>query len=105
MRDRILVKKELIPYGFYIALGREKFNMQFAYNRQSDLFTISLLRDGVLLCEAEPIVYGVPLFQDVYDSRTFPALQVVPVDESGQDQAVTWENFGETVFLTINNGK
>lgn len=105
MRDRIIVKKELIPYGFYIALGKEKFNLRFAYNQQADLFTVSLYRDGKLLCSAEPVVYGVPLFQDVYESGKFPVLTVVPIDESGQEQEVTWENFGETVFLTIDNGK
>lgn len=105
MRDRIIVKKELIPYGFNIALGKEKFNMRFAYNKQADLFTVSLYRDGKLLCHAEPVVYGVPLFRDVYESGIFPMPDIVPYDESGQEQSVTWENFGETVFLTIDNGK
>lgn len=105
MRDRIIVKKELIPYGFNIALGREKFNMRFAYNEQADLFTVSLYRDGKLLCYAEPVIYGVPLFHDIYESGMFPMLDIVPYDESGQEQSVTWENFGETVFLTIDNGK
>lgn len=105
MRDRIIVKKELIPYGFNITLGKEKFNLRFAYNKQADLFTVSLYRDGKLLCHAEPVVYGVPLFRDVYESGVFPMPDIVPYDESGQEQSVTWENFGETVFLTIDNGK
>ena len=62
MRDRIIVKKELIPYGFNIALGKDKFNMRFAYNQQAGLFTVSLYRDGILLCADEPIIYGVPSF-------------------------------------------
>ena len=66
---------------------------------------MSLYRDGKLLCYAEPIIYGVPLFRDVYEAGLFPALDIVPLDESGQEQEVTWENFGETVFLTIDNGK
>ena len=105
MRDRIIVKKDLIPYGFNIALGKEKFNLRFAYNAQADLFTVSLYRDGTLLCNAEPIIYGVPLFCDIYKNGVFPVLNIVPLDESGQQQEVTWENFGETVFLTIDNGK
>lgn len=105
MRDRIIVKKELIPYGFHIALGKEKFNLRFAYNRQADLFTVSLYRDGILLCADEPVIYGVPLFRDIYESGKFPVLDIVPLDESGQEQEVTWKNFGETVFLTIENGK
>lgn len=105
MRDRINVKKELMPYGFFISLGKEKFNLRFAYNQLSDLFTVSLYRDGKLLCEAEPIIYGVPLFRDVYDCEAFPVLSIVPLDESGQENEITWDNFGKTVFLTIENGK
>lgn len=87
MRNRIIVNKALIPYGFHIVLGKERFNLRFAYNRQADLFTVSLYRDGALLCIAEPIIYGVPL------------------DESGGEQEVTWGNFGETVFLTVEDGR
>lgn len=105
MKDRIMVKKELIPYGFHITLGKEKFNMRFAYNQQADLFTVSLYRSGKLLCYGEPLIYGVPLFRDIYESGVFPVLNIIPLDESGQEQAVTWENFGETVFLNIENGK
>ena len=105
MKDRIVVKKDQIPYGFNIALGNEKFNMRFAYNRQADLFTVSLYRDGVVLCYAEPLIYGVPRFQEVYEAGKFPVLDIVPLDESGQENNVTWDNFGETVFLTIDNGK
>ena len=105
MKDRIIVKKELLPYGFDIALGKEKFNMRFAYNQQANLFSVTLYRNGKLLCNAEPIVYGVPLFRDIYESGAYPVLNIVPLDESGQEQEVTWDNFGETVFLTIDNGK
>lgn len=104
MRDRINVKKELLPYGFFIALGKDKFNLRFAYNRTADLFTVSLYRDGKQLCQCEPIIYGIPLFQDVYVSGLFPAIDIVPLDESGNENTVTWDNFGSTVFLTIENG-
>ena len=105
MRDRIIVKKDRIPYGFHIALGKEKFNLRFRYNQASDLFTVSLYRDGVLLCASEPVIYGVPLFQDVYVSGLFPAVKIVPWDESGGEQEVAWKNFGDTVFLTVENGR
>ncbi|MDO4330662.1 MAG: hypothetical protein Q4C66_15195 [Lachnospiraceae bacterium] len=103
MRDRIIVKKDQIPYGFHIALGKEKFNLRFLYNQTADLFTVSLYRDGTLLCADEPLIYGVPLFRDVYVSGKFPMIKVVPWDESENEEEVTWENFGSTVFLTIEN--
>lgn len=105
MRDRINIKKELVPYGFSITLGKEKFKLNLFYNRCSDLFTVSLYRDGVALCHNEPVVYGVPLFRDVYENGRFPVVDMVPLDESGNENEVTWKNFGATVFLTINNGK
>lgn len=104
MRSRIHIKKEKMPYGFFIALGKEKFQLRFAYNNQADLFTVSLYRGGKLLCHAEPIIYGVPLFQDIYESSIFPILNIVAVDESGNETEVTWDNLGSTVFLTIDNG-
>ena len=45
MRDRIPIKKDLIPYGFDIILGSDKFNLRFAYNKAADLFTCRLKRD------------------------------------------------------------
>lgn len=104
MRSRIQVKKEKMPYSFFIALGKEKFQLRFAYNRQADLFTVSLYRGGRLLCHGEPIIYGVPLFQDIYESSIFPILTMVAIDESGNETEVTWDNFGATVFLTIDDG-
>lgn len=104
MRDRIPIKKELIPYGFDIILGAEKFNLRFAYNQSVDLFTCSLKKDGVLLgCDA--LIYGIPLFEDIYRSGDFPMVTIEPTDESNEESEITYENFTNTVFLTINNGR
>lgn len=105
MRDRILVEKSLIPYSFDILLGAEWFNLEFHYNSKADLFTATLSRDGEVLVYGEPLVYGVPLFADVYGSGGIPALDIVPWDESEQETDITYENFGETVFLTIKQGE
>ena len=104
MRDRILVEKELIPYAFDILLAGEMFEMSFGYNKSEGIFTVTLSRDGRVLVYGEPLVYGKRLFEEIYRSGEFPMLDIVPLDESGQECAVTWENFGETVFLTIAQG-
>jgi hypothetical protein len=101
MRDRIVVEKALIPYSFDILLGAEWFNLEFHYNETSDVFTVTLSKNDEVLVYDEPVVYGVPLFSDVYKSGLFPALDIIPYDESGQETAVTWDNFNSTVFLTI----
>lgn len=104
MKDRIEVDKELIPYNFDIDLtGGGWFNLEFHYNETADLFTVTLSQDGVVLVYDEPIVYGHSLFSDVYQSGTYPSIDIVPLDESGQETSVTYDNFNKTVFLTIDN--
>lgn len=104
MRDRILIDKKMIPYSFDIMLGAEWFNMEFHYNARADLFTATLSRDGVVLAYNEPVVYGVAMFTDLYTRGDFPHLEIVPFDESEQEDVVTYANLGETVFLTIKQG-
>lgn len=104
MRDRIPVEKELIPYSYDILLGAEQFNLEFHYNKTADLFTVTLSKDDEVIVYNEPIIYGVPLFKDLYQSGIYPALDIVPLDESGQEKTVTYDNFGVTVFLTVDQG-
>ena len=102
MRDRIIVDKSLIPYSFDIVLSNEVFSLSFSYNESGDLFTVSLYKDGELIV-TEPIVYGQPLFADVYKPNKYPAERIVPIDESGNENKVTFDNFGTTVFLVIDD--
>lgn len=103
MRDVIEIEKELLPYNFDIELAGEEFNIEIFYNKAADLFTATLMKDDEVLVYNEPIVYGVELFADVYISDKFPMISIVPYDQSGQENAVTYENFGETVLLTIDD--
>ena len=102
-RDRILIEKSLVPYTFEILLADELFTLTVNHNKTHDFFTVMLEKDGELICEAEPIVYGVPLFNDFYQPERCPAIEIVPIDESGEQQTVTFANLGETVFLTVDN--
>ena len=102
MRDIIEIEKDLIPYNFDIMLGQEEFNIYIMYNSVTDSFTATLTKNGEVLVDNEPIVYGIPLFQDVQNER-FPCLNIVPFDESGQTDEITWDNFGVLVFLTIDD--
>ena len=103
MRDIIEVEKELLPYTFTITLAGEEFEMAMDYNKAADLFTCTLLKDGEVVVFNEPLIYGVELFKDVYRAGYFPALAIVPLDESGIENTITYENFGKTVFLTIDD--
>ena len=104
MRDRIIIDKESIPYKFDITLGEEAYTLDVNYNKSADLFTIGLYKQEVKICAGEPVVYGMPLFANVYKPMDYPPLQIIPLDESGNESRVTWDNFGNTVFLTIDDG-
>lgn len=102
-KDRILITKEMIPYFFNILLADELFTITVNYNEKYDLFTITLEKDDEVICYGEPIIYGVPLFKDIYEAGKYPSIDIIPIDESGVQNSVTFENFNEIVFLNVDN--
>lgn len=104
MRSRIDVDKSKIPYQFQILLGGVRYSMEWQYNRTSGQFTCTLYdAEGNVLVYGEPLVYGNVMFSALCRSTAFPAVDLVPLDESGEETEITWENFGETVFLTLDD--
>lgn len=102
--DTLMINKALLPYECGMLLAGELFGLRFAFNAAAEAFTVDLYRDGELLCAGEPIIYGVPLWRDVYRAGLYPAVDIVPIDPSGQSNAVTYDNLGATVLLVIDNG-
>ncbi|PDO11571.1 MAG: hypothetical protein BLM47_00065 [Candidatus Reconcilbacillus cellulovorans] len=96
----IPIQKNQVPYRFEILLGAEPFEIEVRYNADFDFFTLDLYKDGEALVYGEKLVYGVPLFVDVFDQR-FPVLQLVPRDDAGLEERVGYANLGETVFLRV----
>jgi len=96
----IPIQKNQVPYRFEILLGAEPFEIEVRYNADFDFFTLDLYKDGEALVYGEKLVYGVPLFVDVFDQR-FPVLQLVPRDDAGLEERVGYSNLGETVFLQV----
>lgn len=103
MLDRIEITKSMIPYTFEISLADETFEITVNYNAYADMFTLSLEKDGETICAGEPIIYGVSLWKDVFVCGKYPEVEIVPIDESGNMNSVTFENFNDTVFLTVDN--
>lgn len=102
--DVLEINKDILPYECSILLAGEQFGLKFNYNATADLFTVDLYRDGELICAGEPIIYGLPLWGDVYKAATFPAVDIIPLDPSGENNVVTFDNLGDTVLLIIDNG-
>lgn len=102
-RDRILINKDMIPYKFSIPLNDNVFVLEIRYNTEADFFTVGLYdRDGRLI-SIEPLRYGAELFKPQYQAGIYPAIRIIPFDESGKESVITWDNFNKTVFLTIDN--
>lgn len=97
------INKELLPYQCDIVLGGELFTLHFGYNATAEMFMVDLYKDGSLVCAGEPIVYGVPLWADVYREKTFPNVAIIPLDPSDESNAVTYDNLGETVLLIVTS--
>lgn len=100
MRDYIEINKELLPYSFNILLADEWFELYISYNKTADLFTVTLYKEDELIC-TEPVILDMTLFKDVYQPGKFPAIEIVP--QGANEVAVTFENLGETVFLTVDD--
>lgn len=100
----IEINKDIIPYTFNIALSEELYEMRIDYNNTANLFTVSLSKNGVELCTGEPIIYGQPLFGDLANRGDFPKVTITPIDESGENTAVTYDNLSTTVLLSVTGG-
>ncbi len=92
-----------IPYRANIVLGAEAFAVEVHYNSRLDGYVVHLYRGEMLVCGGELVVYGRPLWADVYEPGLYPALRIVPLDESGTADAATKATFGRLVFLTIDD--
>lgn len=102
--DTIIINKNIIPYTFDILLADELFNFRVDYNATADLFTVTLSKDGEVIC-IEPLIYGRRLFENLYKPNKFPAVDIIPYDESGQESEITFDNLNETVLLIVDNGE
>lgn len=104
MRDKIPINKGMIPYTFNIALDDSGLYTLFInYNMRGGFFTAALYKNGELYTGGQPIRYGVPLFLDVFEVDNFPSITIVPLDEAGNLDLVTFENFNKTIFLCVDD--
>jgi hypothetical protein len=105
----IPIDKANIPEYFSIDLANETFILSFAYNEVGDFFTVSLLKpneagEDTELIMGEKLTLNKPLWSD-FTNMDLPAPQLIPLDLSGQENRITWENLNVTVFLYVNDGE
>lgn len=101
--EYIEIERDEIPYSFEILLDVETYILEFMWNERQGIFTVSLYDiDENPLVYNEPIVYGQELFKDVRDLN-FPIEKIIPLDPAGKETEVTYDNFGTTVLLVIDD--
>lgn len=98
--DFIAIDKDKIPFRADVPIAGTTYGLEFHYNSAGDFFTVDLYHAGELLAAGERLVYGWPLFA-TYAAEGFPQAALVPLDISGQEDDVTWDNLGESVFLYV----
>lgn len=98
----IPIDKGNVPYQFEIELEGDVFVFEVHYNAQADFFTLDLHREDETLVLGEKLVYSTPLFAAYADER-FPAVTITPYDRAGNENRVTYDNLGETVFLYVGD--
>jgi len=100
-RAYIDVDTSKLPEEFEIELAGENVFLRFDYNEQGEFFTVDLLdnaQNPIIL--GEKLAYGRRLWSD-FTKPGIPQIDIVPFDISGQENTVTLDNFGQTVFLYL----
>ncbi|MFP7414366.1 phage baseplate plug family protein [Priestia filamentosa] len=103
MRDYVPIEKNRLPERFEIDLAGDTFVFQFNYNKTYDFFTVDLYdyKQNPLVI-GEKLVLGVPLWSDLV-SDNLPAPTLIPMDESGNTERITFDNFMVTTFLFVDD--
>ena len=103
MKSYIPFDKEEIPQRFQIDLAEESFLMEIHYNEVGNFFTVDLYdANENPLVRGEKLILGIPLWADIANPN-LPGPTLVPLDLSGKEEQITFENFGVSVFLYIDD--
>lgn len=103
LRDYIPVGKEDLPVYFEYDFGDTTYNLGFNYNITHDFFTVDIYDDAFNpIVLGEKLIYGKQLWAGIVNAE-LPSETLIPFDESGQETEITYDNFGETVFLFIDD--
>ena len=103
LRDYIPVDKEELPVYFEFDFGGITYNLGFNYNITNDFFTVDLYDESMTpIVLGERLVYGKQLWAGIINND-IPSETLIPFDEAGLETEITYNNFGETVFLFIDD--
>lgn len=100
-RDFIDVDVANFPEEFEIELAGDNVYLRFDFNEQEEFYTVDLFDSSHdVIVTGEKLIYGQRLWHD-FSKPEIPQIDIVPTDLSGEENTITAENFGVTVFLYI----
>lgn len=97
---RLPIYKDRIPYRFESIFNETLYIFELHYNSEFDFFTVDLSIEDDVIVYGEKLVYGQQLFKSLNDD-TLPKL--TPIDPSGKHDRISYDNFGDTVILQLDN--
>lgn len=93
-----------IPVVFEVELGSQLYLMGINHNMEHDFLTVDLFtNENVPIVLGEKLILDFPLFEDLIDDR-IPGPTIIPSDLAKNEEKITLENFGKTVFLYLDDG-
>lgn len=98
--EYIEIDKDAIPYKFELTLIDETYTFYINHNYLHNFLTVDLYRNDEVIVLGEKIVYGEPLLNRL-KYRDIPNIKIIPLDPTGVEDTVTFENINEEVFLII----
>lgn len=93
-----------VPVVFEIDLGGTIFLMGINHNFEFNFLTVDLYDvEGLPVVLGEKLVLDKPLFEDLIDER-LPGPTIIPSDLAKNEESITIDNIGKTVFLYLDDG-
>lgn len=101
MRQYIPVNTDDLPDIFDITLAGEVYTLRLDYNSVADFYTLTIMQDGEILLEQEPLVLNQLVGIDIPDSR-LPRTDIRVMDESNNAKAAGKGELGYDVQLYLD---
>lgn len=101
MDQYIEIDKTLIPYQFDIDLSGETYTFGINYNERFDFFTFDISKGDDVILNGEKLILNKQLFSGNKDQRLPQNIYLIPLDESGTETRITWDNLNSKIYIFI----
>ena len=93
---KIEIDKESLPYKFELNIKGAIYDFIIGYNTTYDFFTVTLIKDQIILIESEKAI----LNQRLFNTLTEPSANMGIVNISSEAIDITFENLNlKTAFV------